>query len=61
MTYTIEMMARDSKRSIANYKRRKREAVHRAFVRMHRMKSQMLIQILLAVGLTGLTAYSAFT
>jgi hypothetical protein len=60
MTYTIEDMKRDSQRSIANYKRRKREAIHRAFVRMHRMKSQMLIQILVTVGFTGLTAV-AFT
>jgi hypothetical protein len=59
--YTIEMMARDSKRSIANYKRRKREAIHRTFIRMHRMKSEMLIQILATIGIGGLTAYAAFT
>jgi hypothetical protein len=67
MTYTIEMMARDSKRSLEARKQyrvrlekaRIRGSLTAIFNRMTLINST--VSILATIGVGGLTAYAAFT
>jgi mannose-6-phosphate isomerase-like protein (cupin superfamily) len=60
MTYTIENMKRDSQRCLAEFRRRKRLAAHRAYEALYNMKAQRLAHLLVAIGISTLALHATF-